>query len=359
MEGKEKEKDEVVSFFGINLSSLSFTWLFAFFAGVVFATYAVFSYIQEYIFLMFEGFTYGWFVTLYISVVFVIGASFELTVQSIRGSPTNSADASDGKTRTLNKIPIYQYVILSLLTAITMGFSNTSLLYLNYPTQIVFKSSKTIPVMIGGVLLLRKRYSSLEYLSALLLCGGLVIFTLADVSTRPQFDIRGVLLLSCSLVADAFIGNLQEKTLSEYNRPMKEMVLFTYLFGGLCALAYQLATGDLYLALEFCSKNTNIYPWLTVLSLTSYIGVSAVLNLVKISGALSAVITTSFRKVLSMVLSFVLFPKPFNLMYIYGAIAIFGAIFLNFYAKHPKEVIAFKDKIVRFFNQKEAEPSFV
>jgi len=66
-----------------------------------------------------------------------------------------------------------------------------------------------IPVMIGGVFILRKRYAPLEYVSAITLSLGLVIFTLADVSTRPQFDIRGVLLLSFSLMADAFIGNLQ------------------------------------------------------------------------------------------------------------------------------------------------------
>jgi len=99
--------------------------------------------------------------------------------------------------------------------------------------------------MIGGVFLLRKRYAPLEYVSAIMLSGGLVIFTLADVSTRPQFDFRGVILLCGSLTADAFIGNLQvslcrrqagisaslsctrtmkEKTLSEFGRPLTEMV---------------------------------------------------------------------------------------------------------------------------------------
>lgn len=32
-----------------------------------------------------------------------------------------------------------------------MGLSNTSLGYLNYPTQVIFKCCKLIPVMIGGV----------------------------------------------------------------------------------------------------------------------------------------------------------------------------------------------------------------
>lgn len=32
-----------------------------------------------------------------------------------------------------------------------MGLSNTSLGYLNYPTQVIFKCCKLIPVMIGGM----------------------------------------------------------------------------------------------------------------------------------------------------------------------------------------------------------------
>lgn len=52
-----------------------------------------------------------------------------------------------------SRIPVSTYVLLALLTIGTMGLSNTSLGYLNYPTQVIFKSSKLIPVMIGGILI--------------------------------------------------------------------------------------------------------------------------------------------------------------------------------------------------------------
>ena len=42
-------------------------------------------------------------------------------------------------------------MIIAFLTVRTMGLSNTSLGYLNYPTQVIFKCCKLIPVMIGGV----------------------------------------------------------------------------------------------------------------------------------------------------------------------------------------------------------------
>lgn len=51
------------------------------------------------------------------------------------------------------RIPGKTYMIIAFLTVGTMGLSNTSLGYLNYPTQVIFKCCKLIPVMLGGVLI--------------------------------------------------------------------------------------------------------------------------------------------------------------------------------------------------------------
>jgi solute carrier family 35 (adenosine 3'-phospho 5'-phosphosulfate transporter), member B3 len=72
------------------------------------------------------------------------------------------------------------YAIIAVFMVATMGLSNTSLNYLNYPTQVLFKSCKLIPVMIGGIILLKKRYVMMEYMSAILLCAGLVEITLGN-----------------------------------------------------------------------------------------------------------------------------------------------------------------------------------
>lgn len=75
-------------------------------------------------------------------------------------------------------IPIKIYLLLALLTLGTMGFSNSSLEYLNYPTQVIFKSCKLIPVLVGGIIIQGKRYGPLDFLAALLMCAGLTMFTL-------------------------------------------------------------------------------------------------------------------------------------------------------------------------------------
>ena len=72
-----------------------------------------------------------------------------------------------------------------------MGFSNASLGHLNYPTQVIFKCCKLIPVLIGSVLIQGKKYRLLDYIAASLMCIGLIFFILADSQISPVFDAVG------------------------------------------------------------------------------------------------------------------------------------------------------------------------
>ncbi len=59
----------------------------------------------------------------------------------------------------------------------------------------------------------------------------------------------------------------------------------------------------------------------------------AVLALVRHFGAFACVTVTSFRKVLSIVLSFLLFAKPFTAEYVYSGALVLVGIYLNLAAK--------------------------
>merc|ERR1719171_1465075 len=71
---------------------------------------------------------------------------------------------------------LQQYAKLSVLTLTGMHFTNWSLKYLNYPTRVLFKSSKLLPTMAAGTIMQGRRYSALEYLAASGLVGGIVLF---------------------------------------------------------------------------------------------------------------------------------------------------------------------------------------
>lgn len=88
-------------------------------------------------------------------------------------------------------VPLKMYMLLALIIMGSLGFTNASLEYLNYPAHIMFKTCNQIPVMIGGILILRKRYKLLDYIAILSMCIGLIWFTLTTYQSSPDFNILG------------------------------------------------------------------------------------------------------------------------------------------------------------------------
>jgi adenosine 3'-phospho 5'-phosphosulfate transporter B3 len=78
--------------------------------------------------------------------------------------------------------------------------------------------------MMCGVLVIHQRYNMVQYLSAILVSGGLALFTLADNRISPEFNVYGVILALLSVFADAILSNLQQKILQSYQSTQSEMV---------------------------------------------------------------------------------------------------------------------------------------
>lgn len=108
------------------------------------------------------------------------------------------------------RIPLSTYGAIAFYTVGTMACSNSSVGYLNYPTQVIFKSCKLIPVLIGGILIQGKesrsaffrlltevnfvsgkRYGWIDVLAAICMSVGLILFTLADNQVSPNFNVKG------------------------------------------------------------------------------------------------------------------------------------------------------------------------
>lgn len=130
----------------------------------VFALYLVYGYLQELIFTL-DGFKpFGWFLTLIQFGYYTIFAYLERQLTESKGHK--------------RAIPLKTYNLLAFLTLGTMGLSNSSLGYLNYPTQVIFKCCKLVPVLIGSILIQKKWHGPLDFIAAFAMCIGLTAFTL-------------------------------------------------------------------------------------------------------------------------------------------------------------------------------------
>eukprot|EP00753_Platysulcus_tardus_P013831 PLAT3871.3.p1 GENE.PLAT3871.3~~PLAT3871.3.p1 ORF type:complete len:258 (+),score=123.25 PLAT3871.3:320-1093(+) len=234
--------------------------------------------------------------------------------------------------------PALNYAIISALSVATIGLSNTAIEFLNFPTQVLFKSSKLIPVMVVGMLWLKKTYTRLDFVAVLLITGGLVLFSLGDAAVHPNFNPWGIFLISGALVADAFIGNYQEKTMKTYGVQSGEMVVLSKVIGFFYLLVVSAALGQLQAGVRALLKQPETLPMMLLYSMLGFVGENFVMLLVQRFGALVAVTTTSCRKAVSIIISFLVFPKPYTHAYALATLCVFGGIAINVYVKN-KDVL--------------------
>ncbi len=88
--------------------------------------------------------------------------------------------------------------------------SNLALEYVSYPTQALAKSSKMIPVMIGGLLTKSEHYTAIQYVQVILVTFGITVFQWKKSGGSQDSDYFGLVLLGASLVLDGLTGPHQK-----------------------------------------------------------------------------------------------------------------------------------------------------
>lgn len=103
------------------------------------------------------------------------------------------------------------YISVAITYLLAMVCSNMALQWVPYPTQVVGKAAKPIPVMVLGVLLGMKTYPLKKYVFVLLIVIGVVLFMFNDKG-KAQQDLGfglGEVLLVLSLTMDGLTGGVQ------------------------------------------------------------------------------------------------------------------------------------------------------
>ncbi len=150
--------------------------------------------------------------------------------------------------------------------------------------------------------------------------------------------VGGVALIGGALCVDAICANFEEKNFFRCENPSttQEVLCFASLIGTFYGLIPFIASGGAGPAIAFSMANTQVVPMIMGFSVMGYSSVSFILSLIKYYGATEAEIIKSLRKVLSIVISFVLFPKALNWKYIVGFLAVLVSTAYTFYLKGEK-----------------------
>ncbi|NXD70391.1 S35B1 protein, partial [Eolophus roseicapillus] len=168
---------------------------------------------------------------------------------------------------------LYAACSLSYLGA--MVSSNSALQFVSYPTQVLGKSCKPIPVMLLGVTLLRKKYPPAKYFCVLLIVAGVALFLYkpkkAAGSDEHVFG-YGELLLLLSLTLDGLTGVSQDHMRAHYQTGSNHMMLNVNLWSTLFLGAGILFTGELWEFLSFTERYPSVIYNILLFGLTSALG---------------------------------------------------------------------------------------
>lgn len=226
------------------------------------------------------------------------------------------------------KAPLRAYPLLTACLFASSSLSNLSLSYINFPTKVVFRSCKLVPTMIIATIVNRRVFQSYEYLSALSICAGLVVFAMADYSLDPmQYQPIGLVLVGGSVVADAILPNAQEH-LFKAGSSRLEVTFYSNLFSFFAMTIMTLSNGCLPEFLRGLTMDGRLAMYFAVYTVLSYISISCYMTLVKRFGGVTAVVLTTARKAMTLALSFLLFPKGFSWLYVYGSMLVLGAVMI-------------------------------
>ena len=194
-----------------------------------------------------------------------------------------------------------------------------------------------------GSLLLGKRYTIWDHASALLLCLGLIGFTLSKNADDADHSLEastvsasGIALLLFAVCCDAVQVLLQEKLLrdEQHYTPMHVMAQTNGL-GFLAVVASITCTSSK------IDASTEVVPILALpftqlflYGMTSWFGVACFLALARSYGGTAAVVAANSRKFFSIVLSFIIFPKPCSFAQIMSGMCVIVGVIIHIHRKY-------------------------
>uniref|UniRef100_A0A914Y1Q2 Solute carrier family 35 member B1 n=1 Tax=Panagrolaimus superbus TaxID=310955 RepID=A0A914Y1Q2_9BILA len=229
-------------------------------------------------------------------------------------------------------VPWYYYAIAAASYTTAMVSSNSALKFVPYPTQVLCKSCKPLPVLLFGVLFASKRYHWRKFLYITLIVAGMAIF-MYKPKHSGKFDVlnfgTGEALLLLSLFMDGVTGTVQERMRSGYKTEKYSMMFYMNFFSGVLLSGSIVFSHDLFKFIDFVQRYPFVLQRIALLSIAGACGQVFIFKTVSDFGPLTLSIITTSRKLISVVLSVILFSNPLNQNQKIGTIIVFLALFLD------------------------------
>lgn len=220
---------------------------------------------------------------------------------------------------------LFSFFKIAVCSSVASSLGYRSLRHLNYPTMILGKSCKLVPVMLMNFLIYRKRFETYKYATVALITIGVSGFMLFEDKTSggksgsSGNSLWGLGLLLTNLLMDGATNSWQDQLFLKYRLKSQQLMMFMNLFSGLILAAslvfyalWQPATSQLLYAINFFREFPSALPDVFAFSLCGALGQLFIFHTLEHFGSLSLVTITVTRKLFTILLSLFWFNHKVN-----------------------------------------------
>nr|CAG8433244.1 9545_t:CDS:2 [Entrophospora candida] len=235
---------------------------------------------------------------------------------------------------------------LSFFGTIGSPFGYESLKHIDYPTLILGKSCKLLPVMFMNVLLYRRKYPLYKYFVVFLITIGVSCFMLLQpVSEKKKSaapsSLYGIMLLSTNLIIDGITNSSQDQIFNKYKISGQQMMFYMNFFSGILMLLWMGFlpwNNELINALNFCQLYPEVLYDILLFSLCGALGQCFIFFTLRDFGSLFLVTITVTRKLFTIILSIFWFNHKLSLGQWLSVALVFIGIGLEAYIKQYDQI---------------------
>jgi UDP-galactose transporter B1 len=246
------------------------------------------------------------------------------------------------------KIPLWVYAKPAITCALASPIGYIALDYISFPLVVLTKSSKPVPVMLVGIFLYKKQYPWYKYVSVLLLCGGITLFSFGKSGKAKDIEfwtqILGIFLVGVNVFLDGYTNNEQDHVFEKYKATSLQMMknvnfwqiiyLICYLLGGYMIFFVE---SELYNASILFLNSSLIREDILMFCISASVGQLFIFAVMKEFGSLMWVTLSITRKLFTIVVSVIMFNHSISAFQWIGVAAVFGGMTLEVVMNYRQE----------------------
>ncbi|TIA74233.1 hypothetical protein E3P91_01001 [Wallemia ichthyophaga] len=244
---------------------------------------------------------------------------------------------------------------VAVLQAVAQVLGFSSLKHISYPTMVLAKSCKLVPVMLMNVLIYRKKFAPYKYAVVLLVTTGISMFTLLKRSSKAssQTDSSfGLTLLLANLIIDGLVNSSQDAIFHHHSINGTQMMFWmnlasstvtsTAMIVGIPAIPLlgksEITAPEIYSAIEFVKSHPEVLTDIALYAGCGALGQLFIFETLQHFGSLALVTITLTRKLFTMLLSVFIYGHELAPGQWAGAATVFAGISVEAGVKR-KEVL--------------------